>query len=793
MPEVSRRRVAVAAATAGLVAVTVASAVLLTATNPPQPGPTASSAASAAASPSEFDFEGGGWGWKLVDQPAPSLLGQVANGFLGECVADGRPALCTSSDAVSWTLEPDASRFELAGGGKFEGWSIARGSAGWVAAGTVNPGTWRSADGIHWTAVSIAGLDVPRARVQPLGTGFAMVAEVAEGHRLTPELLLSADGLEWQAAQLPTGVAVPRLAGAIGVVAMKSSEADPLGTDLVSSTDGATWQPLTVPLHTMGIVSTLHLPAGGYLGLAVRGYFPGRPTVLLASADGLAWQIAAGPGPEVESLAQVGGRVFAVARVANSDSRALSESTDGVTWRQIALLDGSPLAGTAVAAVGDRVGLLDGSRLVAVGSPLGEQTAPTASPSLSAQPLELPTPAEPSALVIGGWRWHELNMKPDSAVVRLPGGYLGRCGDSMCTSANGWKWQVPADPAIFNADPKALFTPDQYVRGPAGDYVIMAWNSVWYSPDGVSWKQSRLPGDLEHLMGITAGPAGFGLIGPDVPTSRARQYVSTDGAEWTDVGLLPYLDPGPGGNPNTEAGLLAKGEKQNRFYYAADGRHWLTASVAGESLFANCSPYRLADGRLLTLGGDGLLVSADGRKWTKLATDTTEWRSVVVVDDRIVASSAYLALESTDRGASFHQLLTGVDALEPFGDLALARSRGGRYYVGAPLSASEAPGTTPTATGLPATPASPGPTPRPEPSGGISSEEAVRIAAVVTDAPADKVSSARATVVFDEDLRRWVWHVGFTWYYGGPLNAQGTSLDIDLFSGEILTMADWIS
>jgi hypothetical protein len=40
---------------------------------------------------------------------------------------------------------------------------------------------------------------------------------------------------------------------------------------------------------------------------------------------------------------------------------------------------------------------------------------------------------------------------------------------------------------------------------------------------------------------------------------------------------------------------------------------------------------------------------------------------------------------------------------------------------------------------------------------------------------------------------RWVWHVSFTQYYGGPLNAQGTFVVVDFFTGEVLASGNWIS
>jgi hypothetical protein len=37
------------------------------------------------------------------------------------------------------------------------------------------------------------------------------------------------------------------------------------------------------------------------------------------------------------------------------------------------------------------------------------------------------------------------------------------------------------------------------------------------------------------------------------------------------------------------------------------------------------------------------------------------------------------------------------------------------------------------------------------------------------------------------------WHVGFTEWYGGPLAANGTYVEIDFFTGEVLASGPWIS
>ena len=120
---------------------------------------------------------------------------------------------------------------------------------------------------------------------------------------------------------------------------------------------------------------------------------------------------------------------------------------------------------------------------------------PGAGGTTAASPTATTTPATPApestspAVIVGGWRWHQLSGGPDgNSAVRVTNGYFGRCGDAMCTSPNGWSWQSPPDPAIFATDGVALFTPTSVAHKPNGGYVVSAGEGVWYSLDGVHWR-----------------------------------------------------------------------------------------------------------------------------------------------------------------------------------------------------------------------------------------------------------------------------------------------------------------
>jgi hypothetical protein len=329
--------------------------------------------------------------------------------------------------------------------------------------------------------------------------------------------------------------------------------------------------------------------------------------------------------------------------------------------------------------------------------------------------------------------------------------------------------------------------------------VVNAGEGVWYSLDGVHWKPSGVPADSAGFTAVVYGASGFTLIGsPDNAIGgKSRVYGSQDGATWTDLGIGPMV--GVLARGDTSGGILDMIDKTSAgpvMAYSADGRTWVPASLPKDQ-YPSTSPYRLANGNLVGQGSDAILSSTDGRSWVALKTG---WgaNSLAVAGDRIVAvapdtGGGGVAWESSDDGRTFHKLMDGVTSLEQFGDLVLLRTSAGGSFVGAPLSASETPGETPTATGFPASSGVPGYTSPPIPLGGISKDEAIRIAVNALHPPADQVAKATAGAEMDLRYGRWIWSVSFLRYYEGPLNAGGTFVDIDFFTGEVLASGDWIS
>jgi hypothetical protein len=385
----------------------------------------------------------------------------------------------------------------------------------------------------------------------------------------------------------------------------------------------------------------------------------------------------------------------------------------------------------------------------------------------------------------------------ESTVVRVANSYFGRCGDAMCTSPNGWSWQTPPDPAIFAVDGVARFTPMSVAHRPNGGYVVNAAEGVWYSLDGVHWQPSAAPPDPYGFRAVLYGTSGFALIGSSSDAeNRQKVYTSPDGATWTDAGLGPMVITLAQGD--TSGGIFTQTGKSSTggvYGYSPDGRTWVTSTQPADA-YAHGSPYRLADGSLIISGDSAILRSTDGRAWTKLRTG---WApdSLAMAGDRIVANvvgsdNTSVAWESSDNGKTFHKLMDGAGRVEQFADLVLLQTSTGGSWVGAPLSPSESPGTTPTATSLPGSTPAPAYTPRPTPTGGISKEEAIRIAVNAIHPSAEQIATASASVETHPRFG-WVWHVSFSRDAPSPTGGSGTFVDIDFYTGEVLSSGNWIS
>ena len=370
----------------------------------------------------------------------------------------------------------------------------------------------------------------------------------------------------------------------------------------------------------------------------------------------------------------------------------------------------------------------------------------------------------------------------------------------MCTSPNGWSWQVPADPTIFATDGAALFSPLSVAHSPDGDHVVNAAEGVWYSLDGVHWKPSPAPAESNGFRAVIYAAGVFTLVGDDANGSPL--YVSPDGGTWTAAGRVPSVFALVRGD--TSGGLVTQTSQTPKggvgYVYSADGRTWVTAALP-KNEWASIGPYRLSDGSLI-MRGDAIMRSTDGRSWVALKTGWAP-NSMAIAGDRIVAvvngsGGVGTAWESSDDGRTFHKLMDGAAGVAQFGDLVLLGTSNGGAYVGTPLSPSEGPGTTPTATGLPGSSAVPAYTPQPTPLGGISRDEAIRIATNAVHPTADELAKATAGVELDSRYGRWIWTVSFNRDSGGSMapsstGGSGTFVDIDFYTGAVLASGEWVS
>ena len=59
--------------------------------------------------------------------------------------------------------------------------------------------------------------------------------------------------------------------------------------------------------------------------------------------------------------------------------------------------------------------------------------------------------------------------------------------------------------------------------------------------------------------------------------------------------------------------------------------------------------------------------------------------------------------------------------------------------------------------------------------------------------PVDQVATARAGVNKDPRYGRWIWTVSFSTEAPSPTGGSGTFVDIDFYTGEVLSSGFWIS
>lgn len=190
-------------------------------------------------------------------------------------------AIWTSPDGARWSRLPSSaipSGVAIAGVAAANGRFVAAGGDA-LAQGMAADATsliWVSSDGIHFRAVP-RPLALPSDAVLR-GVAWTGSAFVAVGHHLSGGAfaLQSSDGLSWRATALPaSGAAAQAFVTAVtdtlfGLLVVGDALADASGSQGIAwiSTDGTSWQLLSLPSEFRGVTLTQLLAAGNHLLVA---------------------------------------------------------------------------------------------------------------------------------------------------------------------------------------------------------------------------------------------------------------------------------------------------------------------------------------------------------------------------------------------------------------------------------------------------------------------------------------------------------------------------------------------
>ena len=319
------------------------------------------------------------------------------------------------------------------------------------------------------------------------------------------------------------------------------------------------------------------------------------------------------------------------------------------------------------------------------------------------QPSGPAASSTPAGTVSDGWAWQATDGTLYFAEMDVPNGFIANCGrntaqgiveQTLCSSPDGLRWSVPADPAIVSfkgTDPFLPYT----ILVRSGTYLATSSRgagtfqgpaqTMWRSTDGVHWGEvdtSKSPGATIGLNLMVVVPDGFLA---EVSTNQAGSppeqglFISSDGQAWAKAGDLPFETRAAGSGyylgPTLTAGLYAAGQGPDRTatgtWRTTNGRAWEVVTLpAGYSELG--SVVTLPDGGLRgvassfdTAASNVMVSSTDGLSWQIDRTAPTgSVDALVLVGDRMVAyvsSTSYTnphqVLQSDDWGKSWRPLL----------------------------------------------------------------------------------------------------------------------------------------
>jgi hypothetical protein len=368
---------------------------------------------------------------------------------------------------------------------------------------------------------------------------------------------------------MPTARPVPSLGPtpASDVIATPATPAPPAIAPPTPAPTPAAWTgftemgPVDNPFQGMGSGSPEIIPyRSGFEGIgSIRHSAYLADTVAYTSADGLHWTKVDLPvddvgGASPTDVAASGSRLVAVGQRVGRDPIDLVSSLawvsdDGTHWRQ---LSGIQFGGLTVARLaggpGGFLAWANGSGGSAVfWSPTGERWTPASGPESMLE-----------SFMIGG-------IQPFGSGWVVVGSVFPGSGNQRCQGASWWSpdgltWHessLPGRPALRGL---RVGSDGMLAVGVGNCEVSFGWPPItlWHSPDGLVWTKLKEYRVFNTETYLDDGQRLFRLVpaGPGLSTVAS----STDGLTWTDIGTVGFkgadTDPGYVVGANGFLGIL---------------------------------------------------------------------------------------------------------------------------------------------------------------------------------------------------------------------------------------------